>query len=139
MSRPDFTNPDTMLVLFSFGGKVNAVAEDATANAQRNSTFKMCFQTFWERAEDDEFYLTWLRDLYGEFFAETGGVPVPDTRSDGCYINYPDNDMADPAINRSGTPWSTLYFKGNYPRLQQVKRRYDPTDFFRHAMSITLG
>ncbi len=136
MSRPDFTNPDTMLVLFSFGGKVNAVAPDATANAQRHSSFKMCFQTFWERAEDDDFYLSWLRGLYSEFFAETGGVPVPDTRSDGCYINYPDNDGADPAFNHSGVPWYTLYYKDNYPRLQQVKRRYDPADRFRHTLSI---
>jgi hypothetical protein len=137
LSRPDFTNPDTMLVLFSFGGRVNTVAPDATATAQRDSTFKLCFSTYWDRAEDDEFHLTWMRGLYGEFFAETGGVPLPDTRADGCYINYPDNDMADPAVNRSGTPWPVLYFKGNYPRLQQVKRRYDPANYFRHAMSIS--
>ncbi|WP_238413049.1 FAD-dependent oxidoreductase [Saccharothrix deserti] len=136
MTRPDFTNPDTMLVLFSSGGRVNAVPEHATANAQRSSTFKMCFQTFWERPEEDEFYLTWLRGLYSDFFAETGGVPVPDTRADGCYINYPDNDMADPTQNRSGVSWQHLYFKGNYPRLREVKRRYDPTDYFRHSMSV---
>ncbi|MEJ2852390.1 MULTISPECIES: FAD-dependent oxidoreductase [unclassified Saccharothrix] len=136
MTRPDFTNPDTMLVLFSSGGRVNAVAPDATANAQRRSTYKMCFQTFWERPEDDEFYLGWLRGLYSEFFAATGGVPVPDTQADGCYINYPDNDMADPAHNRSGVSWEELYFKGNLPRLREVKRRYDPTDYFRHSMSI---
>ncbi|WP_399341718.1 BBE domain-containing protein [Umezawaea sp. Da 62-37] len=44
--------------------------------------------------------------------------------------------MTDPAHNRSGVPWSTLYFKGNYPRLQRAKREWDPTNFFRHRMSI---
>jgi hypothetical protein len=44
--------------------------------------------------------------------------------------------MADSRHNRSGVPWSTLYFKGNYPRLQHVKRRYDPTDYFHHKLSI---
>ncbi|WP_326702331.1 FAD-dependent oxidoreductase [Streptomyces cyaneofuscatus] len=136
MTRPDFQNPDTMLVLFSFGGRVNAVAPDATANAQRDSVFKMTFQTFWPNAEDDQFYLDWIRDLYRDFFAETGGVPTIGGRTDGCYINYADSDMADPAHNTSGIPWHTLYYKGNYAKLQQVKRRYDPADFFRHSLSV---
>ncbi len=136
MSRPDFKNPDTMLVLFSFGGQVNAMAPDATANAQRSSIFKMCFQTFWQDEGEDAFYLGWLRDLYEDFFSATGGVPLIDDSTDGCYINYPDRDITDPRRNRSGVPWQTLYYKDNYPRLQQVKRKYDPSDFFRHSMSI---
>ncbi|WP_406739035.1 FAD-binding protein [Streptomyces sp. NBC_00853] len=136
MSRPDFKNPDTMLVLFSFGGQVNAMAPDATANAQRSSIFKMCFQTFWQEESEDAFYLGWLRDLYEDFFSATGGVPLIDDSTDGCYINYPDRDVTDPRRNRSGVPWQTLYYKENYPRLQQVKRKYDPSDFFRHSMSI---
>lgn len=136
MTRSDFTNPDTMLVLFSFGGQVNAVAPDATANAQRSSIFKMCFQTFWQEESEDDFYLGWLRELYEEFFAPTGGVPLIDDATDGCYINYPDRDVADPRRNRSGVPWQTLYYKDNYPRLQRVKRRYDPSDYFRHSMSV---
>ncbi|WP_048910324.1 FAD-dependent oxidoreductase [Streptomyces sp. NRRL WC-3744] len=136
MTRPDFKNPDTMLVLFSFGGRVNAVAPDATANAQRDSVFKMTFQTFWPDARDDDFYLDWIRGLYAEFFAESKGVPVIGGRTDGCYINYCDTDMADPRHNRSGVPWHTLYYKDNYPRLQQVKKRWDPGNFFRHALSV---
>lgn len=136
MSREDFTNPDTMLVLFSFGGAVNAQAPDATANAQRSSIYKMCFQTFWSDPKDDAFYLGWLRDIYEDVFAATGGVPVPNDQMDGCYINYPDRDMADPARNRSGVPWSTLYYKDNYPRLQSVKDRYDPGNVFSHSLSI---
>lgn len=136
MTREDFTNPDTMLVLFSFGGAVNAVDPAATANAQRSSVFKMCFQTFWPDRKDDAFYLDWIRGLYADFFAESKGVPLIGDQMDGCYINYPDSDMADPAYNRSGVPWSTLYYKDNYPRLQQVKRRYDPENFFRHSLSV---
>ncbi|HET9382787.1 MAG TPA: FAD-binding protein [Streptomyces sp.] len=136
MTRPDFHNPDTMLVLFSFGCQVNAVEQDATANAQRDSVFKMCFQTFWPDENDDDFYVDWARGIYGDFFAETGGVPVIGDRTDGCYVNYCDTDMADPAHNQSGVPWSTLYYKGNYPRLQRVKKRWDPSNFFHHTLSV---
>eukprot|EP00164_Ancoracysta_twista_P023238 GFYU01043362.1.p3 GENE.GFYU01043362.1~~GFYU01043362.1.p3 ORF type:complete len:119 (+),score=0.88 GFYU01043362.1:53-358(+) len=96
----------------------------------------MCFQTFWSDPKDDAFYLGWLRDIYEDVFAATGGVPVPNEQMDGCYINYPDRDMADPARNRSGVPWSTLYYKDNYPRLQSVKDRYDPGNVFSHSLSI---
>ena len=136
MTRPDFENPDTMLVLFSFGCQVNAVGQNDTANAQRDCAFKMTFQTFWPDPADDDFYLEWIRGLYAEFFAETKGVPLIGDRTDGCYINYCDTDMADPRYNTSGVPWHTLYYKDNYPRLQQVKRRWDPTNFFHHALSV---
>jgi hypothetical protein len=97
---------------------------------------KLCWQAFWRDAGDDGFNLSWTRHVFRDFFADTGGAPVPGTSADGCYINYPDNDMADPAWNRSGVPWHTLYYKGNYPRLRQVKRRWDPSNFFQHHLSI---
>lgn len=136
MSGEDFRNPDTMVVMLSFGGQVNAVAADATAIAQRSSAFKLCFQTFWPDPADDASYLGWIRNAFAECFADTGGVPISNGATDGCYINYPDNDMADPTWNRSGVPWQSLYFKDNYPRLQQVKRRWDSTNYFRHALSV---
>ncbi|TCK65847.1 FAD-binding protein [Curtobacterium sp. PhB136] len=138
MTRTDFTNPDTMMVVFSFGGQVNAVAEDATANAQRDTIFKICLQTFWQDEKDDAFYLGWERETFEGLFPNTGGVPVPGDQMDGCYINYPDVDMADPKRNRSGVPWSTLYYKGNYPRLQRAKQEWDPTNYFTHSLGVEL-
>jgi hypothetical protein len=136
MTGPEYRNPNSMIVVFSFGGQVNAVAPDATAQAQRNSVFKMCFQTFWADRSGDEAALGWARGIYEDFFAATGGVPVPGDDHDGCYINYPDVDVADPSHNRSGVPWHTLYHKGNYARLQRIKRDWDPSDYFRHSLSI---
>lgn len=139
MTRPDFTNPNTMLVLFSFGGQVNAVSPEATANAQRQSAFKFCLQTFWPDPADDDFYLGWERETYEAMFASTGGVPAPNEKQDGCYINYPDVDMANPAHNRSSVGWQDLYFKGNYPRLQRAKVIWDPTNYFTHSLGIELS
>jgi FAD/FMN-containing dehydrogenase len=71
-------------------------------------------------------------------WSATGGYPVPGDQADGCYVNNPDPDITDPAFNRSGVPWHTLYYKGNYPRLQRVKAAYDPRGVFRHAQSVSL-
>ncbi|CAL9535176.1 hypothetical protein SUDANB6_04138 [Streptomyces sp. enrichment culture] len=44
--------------------------------------------------------------------------------------------MADPRHNRSGIPWHTLHSKDGCPRLQQVRKCWDPGDFFRHALPV---
>ncbi|OKI09187.1 FAD-linked oxidase [Streptomyces sp. CB02923] len=124
------------LWLVSYGGQVNAVAPDATAVPQRDSILKAIYLTSWEAGEAGAPRLAWVRDLYRAVYADSGGVPVPGEVSDGAFVNYPDVDLADPALNTSGVPWHTLYYKGNYPRLQRVKARWDPRDEFRHALSI---
>jgi aclacinomycin oxidase len=128
-------NP-AQLILIGYGGQVNTVAPDATATAQRDSILKAAFMSVWGDEAEDGTVIGQLRALYRDVYAGTGGVPVPDDASDGSYINYPDADLADPEWNTSGVPWQTLYYKGNYPRLQQVKHRYDPGNVFRHALSV---
>lgn len=125
-----------MLGLASYGGRVNTVAPDARAAPQRASIFDMACTTGWMDPREEAANLGWVRPFYREMFAETGGVPVPGDAYDGALINHPDTDLADPAWNTSGVPWSTLYFQGNYPRLQRVKARWDPRGIFRHALSI---
>ncbi|MFJ8581122.1 FAD-binding oxidoreductase [Micromonospora sp. NPDC093277] len=131
-------NPRAGVVLFSHGGRVNAVAPSATAVAQRDSVLKLLVQSFWSEAADDGPQIGWVRETYGQLFAQSGGVPVPNDLTDGCYINYPDGDLGDDRWNRSGLGWQTLYYKDNYPRLQRVKARWDPADVFRHAQSVRL-
>ncbi|KPI04839.1 FAD linked oxidase domain-containing protein [Actinobacteria bacterium OK074] len=138
LTRTDHDNPQSMVVLLSYGGKINAAASGDTASAQRDSIFKGLFQSFWSSAEDDAANIGWTRDVYGEVFSATGGYPVPGVAADGCYINYPDADITDTKVNTTGVPWYTLYYKGNYPRLQGIKAAYDPRNTFRHSQSITL-
>ncbi|HEY3610405.1 MAG TPA: FAD-binding protein [Pseudonocardiaceae bacterium] len=136
LTRPD--GDKNQLILIGYGGQVNTVAPDATATAQRDSVLKAAYMSVWGDEADDHSNITRLREFYRDVYAETGGVPVPGEVSDGSYINYPDVDLADPSWNTSGVPWSTLYYKDNYPRLQQVKQRYDPRDEFHHALSVEL-
>ncbi|NGN63602.1 FAD-binding oxidoreductase [Streptomyces sp. A7024] len=125
-----------LVAVDSYGGAVNRVAEDATAVAQRDSILKLQYQAYWGEPDEEAAKLAWIRGVYRDVYADTGGVPVPGEVTDGTYINYPDIDLSDPEWNTSGVPWHDLYYKAGYPRLQQVKRHYDPGDVFRHTQSV---
>jgi hypothetical protein len=99
---------------------------------------KLLYQAFWYDPADDAENIGWLRTFYRDVYAATGGVPTPDGLNDGCYVNYPDIDLGDPRLNTSGQPWHTLYYQTNYPRLQQIKGRWDPLNTFRHGQSVRL-
>jgi FAD/FMN-containing dehydrogenase len=125
-----------MLGLASYGGRINTVAPDATASAQRDSILDIACTTGWLDPAEEAKNLRWARAFYRDLFAASGGVPVPGGAYGGTFINHPDTDLADPALNTSGVPWHTLYYQANYPRLQRIKARWDPRNVFRHALSI---
>jgi FAD/FMN-containing dehydrogenase len=139
LTRTDHDVMGGMLGLATYGGQINTVAPDATASAQRDSILDIACNTGWLDPREEEKNLIWARAFYRDLFAESGGVPVPSEAYDGAFINHPDTDLADPALNTSGVPWYTLYYKANYPRLQRIKARYDPRNVFRHALSIQVG
>jgi aclacinomycin oxidase len=124
------------MLLIGYGGQVRAVPPEDTAVAQRDVVMKAVYQTIWSDESDDEANLSWVRTFYRDVYAATGGVPVPNEVNDGSYINYPDTDLTDPAWNTSGVPGRTLYYKENYPRLQQVKAHWDPRGVFQHALGV---
>jgi hypothetical protein len=129
LSRAQPEQSASLVQIDSYGGRVNAVAPEATAVAQRSSIMKLQFQAYWTQpsAAEERVHLDWIRRLYADMYGPEG--PLPDGTVDGCYVGYPDVDLA---------RWPELYYKGNYPRLQQAKLRWDPDDHFRHAQSIEL-
>lgn len=131
-------NPMAQVVMSSYGGQVNALGSTATAHAHRDSVFKVLYQTNWTEAAHDQVNLAWLRGVYQAVYAGTGGVPVSNTQTSGCFVNYCDIDLNSPQYNSSPVPWHDLYWRGNYPHLQQVKAQWDPTNFFRHGQSVRL-
>jgi hypothetical protein len=139
LTRTDHDVMGGMLGLATYGGRINLVAPDATASAQRDAILDIACSTGWQGPQEEAKNVTWVRAFYRDLFAESGGVPVPGEAYDGAFINHPDTDLADPAMNTSGVPWHTLYYKANYPRLQRIKARWDPRNVFRHALSIRVG
>lgn len=136
LTRADHDVMGGMFGLATYGGRINTLAPDATASAQRGSIFDMACTAGWLDPREEAQNLAWVRAFYGELFGESGGVPAPGEAYDGTFINHPDTDLADPSMNTSGVPWHTLYYRGSYPRLQRVKARWDPRNVFHHALSI---
>ncbi|MDT0547060.1 FAD-binding oxidoreductase [Streptomyces lonegramiae] len=136
MTDPDPGRVPGVMTLSTYGARVGDIAPDATAYAHRGARFKIGYVTAWANPSDTDAFEAGVRNFYRAMYAGTGGVPVPDEINDGAYINYPDADLRNPAWNTSDTPWHHLYYKDNYRRLQQVKAKYDPTNAFRHSLSI---
>jgi aclacinomycin oxidase len=139
LTRTDHDIMGGMLGLATYGGRVNTVAPEATASAQRQAILDLACSTGWVDPHDEEKNLAWVRGFYRDLFQDSGGVPVPGEAYEGAFINHPDTDLADPVLNTSGVPSHTLYYKGNYGRLQRVKSRWDPRDVFQHPLSIRAG
>ena len=76
--------------------------------------------SLWQEDSDTAANASWADDLAGALRPHLTGE---------VYQNYADTGLAD---------WAGAYYGANYPRLQQVKRAYDPDDFFHHAQSIRL-
>ncbi len=102
------------------GGAIGAVPADATAFVHRSSMFNISIIAQWVRDDETEPNLRWIDEL------QTALRPY---LSGEVYQNYADEELDD---------WPAAYYGANYPRLQQVKQRYDPTDFFHHPQSIRL-
>lgn len=137
LDSADHSSEAAHVSLQSYGGRINSVRPSATATAHRDAIINVIFTNTWQDPGADAENIGWLRRVYRDVFAETGGVPVPGRGGgDGCYINYPDLDMADPEWNTSGVPWHRLYYKDNYPRLQRAKAAWDPRNMFGHALGV---
>ncbi|KZN59110.1 FAD-binding protein [Pseudoalteromonas luteoviolacea] len=123
----DYLSPGGMVQISSYGGQINAPSSSDTAVSHRSSVMKLQYQTYWFEAGQDPYHIGWMNNLYEKMYGKSG--PVPDGVMDGCYVNYADTDIQN---------WQYLYYKGNYPRLQQVKRLLDPTNRLNHAQSIEV-
>ncbi|MCY4728508.1 FAD-binding oxidoreductase [Nocardioides sp. STR2] len=104
--------------IYPINGACHRVDSDATAFAYRDASFATVIAGMWPDAEDDEQNTAWVRDYYDAIAPHS---------EEGGYINF----MADDDQGRI-----RQNYRGNYDRLQQVKRTYDPDNLFRHNQNI---
>jgi FAD/FMN-containing dehydrogenase len=104
--------------IYPINGACHRVAPDATAFAYRDANFATVIAGMWPDEADDEQNTAWVRGYYDAIapYSEEGG-----------YINF----MADDDQERIRSN-----YRGNFERLQDIKRRYDPDNLFRHNQNI---
>ncbi|MFD3874133.1 FAD-binding oxidoreductase [Streptomyces sp. NPDC058623] len=104
--------------IYPINGACHRVAPDATAFAYRDASFATVIAGMWPDAADNEANTAWVRDYYA--------ATAPHSQ-EGGYINF----MADDDQDRI-----RVNYKGNYDRLVEVKRRYDPGNLFHLNQNI---
>ena len=122
----------------SYGGAANKpqLARE-TSIPQRDSVMKLQYQMYWQDPNEDAVRLQYFDQMYTDIYsasvpAKYAGTPFHSENYQGCYINYPDQDMIRYSF------WPELYYgnDGLYPFLQAVKKKYDPNNIFHHSMAV---
>lgn len=113
------TSPLSDVKLATLGGAIARVGENDTAFGHRESKYALVIQTRWKNAGDSAQNLTWIKDFFGAMKAHSTGK---------VYVNF----VADEGEKRVADAYNTASFK----RLQRVKAKYDPSNFFRMNQNI---
>ncbi|KAI3957011.1 hypothetical protein MKW92_023322 [Papaver armeniacum] len=126
-----------VMTMHPFGGRMDEIAETEIPYPHRNGTlFQIQYLTIWteQGSEESERHINWMRKYYEYMATYVSKSPRE------AYIGYRDIDLG---VSKNGTEnslqgsaWGSKYFKSNYKRLIQVKRKVDPENFFRNEQSI---
>ena len=114
------TSPRSYTIILQLGGALGRVPEDASAFSQRDATHNLVINAVW--TEDDpegERHTAWARDFFDAL--------QPHAR-DRVYVNFLGDEGPDRVRQAYGT--------AKYDRLVELKRAYDPTNFFRLNQNI---
>jgi FAD/FMN-containing dehydrogenase len=111
-------SPQCEIFIGTIGGQTTRVAPGAMAYSCRDAKYVMNVHGRWESAAEDQRGIAWAR----EFFKKSEPFA-----SGGAYINFLTQDETDRIAFAYGTAFT---------RLIDLKKKYDPTNFFRMNQNI---
>ncbi len=116
-------SPLSTVEVWALGGAFGRVRPEATAFARREAPYLFTAESNWDDPAEDEASLAWAREVYRDMQHFSAG---------GAYLNFPGfAEEGDELLRKS--------YGGNYERLQAVKAKYDPENFFRSNLNIRPG
>jgi len=104
--------------IYPINGACHRVSADATAFAYRDANFATVIAGMWPDPAQNEANTAWVRDYYA------ATAPLSE---EGGYINFMAGDDQDRV---------KANYRGNYDRLVEVKRTYDPGNLFHVNQNI---
>jgi FAD/FMN-containing dehydrogenase len=114
------TSPKSYCIVFQLGGAFARAGEDETAFSERGAAHNVVINAVWtEDDPDGERHNAWTRDFFSAMQPHAGGR---------VYVNF----LGDEGAERV----RQAYGDRQYERLVELKRAYDPTNFFRLNQNI---
>lgn len=110
--------PLSLLGFEPLGGAIARVNPEDTAFTGRDANYALGIWTGWVDRNQDEEIIAWTREFYDALSPYASG---------GAYSNYLDQDEDAQTHSAYGV---------NYERLQSIKAKYDPGNFFSHNFNI---
>ena len=114
-------HPCRRSAIFSFGGAMARVPEDATAFPHRDASHDINIVASWLPDDDPDRHIAWVRGFFDEL----------EPHSRGVYVNFTSDDAAERV--------HAAYSDEQWARLTKLKTQYDPTNFFRLNANIPPG
>lgn len=104
--------------IYPINGAASRVPASATAFAYRDARFATVIAGMWPDPADNDANIKWVKDYYAAIapHSERGG-----------YVNFMSGDDQDRIRDN---------YRGNYDRLTQVKKQYDPANLFHMNQNI---
>lgn len=113
-------SPHSAVILFQIGGALGELPAGHSPAGNRDAAFVLNIAGSWEAAADDGVNRAWARDAWQALRRfSTGGV----------YVNFLTDD-------EGAERTAAAYGEANLIRLADLKRRFDPTNLFRHTKTL---
>jgi FAD/FMN-containing dehydrogenase len=114
------TSPKSYCIVFQLGGALGRVGESETAFSQRQAAHNVNINAVWTEDDPDaERHIGWARGFFDAMQPHASGR---------VYLNFLGDEGPDRVRQAYGTE--------QYERLVELKRKYDPTNFFRLNQNI---
>ena len=112
---------NTLSSIWNFGGATADVSADATAFGDRSMPYMLSMDSVWSDKSDDTKNINWTRGFWDRMkaYSDKGRM----------YLNFPGQ-------GEEGAKLLEDTFGDNYGKLQTIKKKYDPDNFFRFNQNI---
>jgi FAD/FMN-containing dehydrogenase len=112
-------SPFSVIMLFQVAGALNHLPGDHSPAGNRNAHFVLNIPGSWEKAEDDEKNISWVRNAWNDLKSFSTG---------GNYINFQAEDEGKDRLSAA--------LGDGLQRLIEIKKKWDPENVFRLNRNI---